>query len=84
MVVAILLLNISLSFYNIWPTPKIRWQGNVSVELAAVVLGLAAWRWLGMRSASASTSEASGRPTAFPNASSLRWREVIAGRARPF
>ena len=71
MVVAILLLNISLSFYNIWPTPKIRWQGNVSVELAVAVLGLAAWRRLAVRSTSA--SGASRLPTAFPQARGLRW-----------
>jgi len=70
-VVAILLLNVSLSFYNIWPTPRIRWQGHVSVELAVVVLGLAAWRRSAMRSAS--TSEASRLPTAFPHAWGLRW-----------
>lgn len=40
--VAILLLNASLTFYNVWPTLKIRWQGHVSVELAACVLLLVA------------------------------------------
>lgn len=40
------LLNQSLTFYNIWPTPKIRWQGHLSVELAVAValLAVVAWR----------------------------------------
>jgi hypothetical protein len=42
LVAAVLLLNQSLTFYNIWPTPKIRWQGHVSIELAACVLLLIA------------------------------------------
>ena len=41
--VAIVLLNLSLTFYNIWPTPRIRWQGHISAELAAVIVGLAVW-----------------------------------------
>jgi hypothetical protein len=40
---AIVLLNFSLTFYNVWPTPRIRWQGHLSAELAAVVVGLAVW-----------------------------------------
>jgi hypothetical protein len=32
---ALLLLNVSLTFENVWPTPMIRWQGALSVELAA-------------------------------------------------
>jgi len=47
-VVAFVLLDVSLSFRNIWPTPAIRWHGELSVELAVCVLGLlAAQRWLG-------------------------------------
>ena len=41
--VAIVLLNLSLTFYNVWPTPRIRWQGHLSAELAAVIVGLAVW-----------------------------------------
>jgi len=41
-VAALLLLNASLTFYNVWPTPMIRWQGHVSVELA-VCAGLFAF-----------------------------------------
>lgn len=39
---ALLLLDASLSFENVWPTPSIRWAGELSVELAIVVLVLAA------------------------------------------
>jgi hypothetical protein len=41
--VAIVLLNTSLTFYNVWPTPRIRWQGHLSAELAAVIVALALW-----------------------------------------
>jgi hypothetical protein len=40
---AIVLLNLSLTFYNVWPTPRIRWQGHLSAELAALLLALAIW-----------------------------------------
>ncbi len=46
--VALALLNASLTFDNVWPTPKIRWANAVSIELAVVVLLLAiAHRWAG-------------------------------------
>src|SRR5262245_18530577 len=35
---ALLILNISLSFGNYWPTPLITWKGELSIELVAVVL----------------------------------------------
>ncbi len=38
---AVVLLNQSLTFANIWPTPKIEWQYALSVECAAAVLILA-------------------------------------------
>src|SRR5215213_6865259 len=38
---ALIVLNVSLAFGNIWPTPAIQWRGDLSVELALVVLGLA-------------------------------------------
>jgi hypothetical protein len=43
---ALSLLNASLTFYDVWPTPGIEWHGHLSVELAAAVLLLAfvAWR----------------------------------------
>jgi len=44
---AVLLLDVSLTFENVWPTPAIRWHGRVSIELAIVVLVMAlASRWL--------------------------------------
>lgn len=35
---ALALLNASLSFQNVWPTPAIRWAGELSVECAVFVL----------------------------------------------
>ncbi|MET0167361.1 MAG: hypothetical protein ABW318_20445, partial [Vicinamibacterales bacterium] len=37
---ALTILDASLTFHNIWPTPFIRWTGELSVELAACVLML--------------------------------------------
>jgi hypothetical protein len=42
---ALALLNASLTFYDVWPTPAIQWHGHVSVELAAAVLLLAVLVW---------------------------------------
>jgi Sulfatase len=36
------LLNASLSFQNVWPTPAILWKGGLSIELAAFLLLLVA------------------------------------------
>ncbi len=48
LVAAIALLNASLSFHNIWPTPAISWHGELSIELAiALLLLLAAYRAAG-------------------------------------
>lgn len=41
---ALLLLNASLTFANVWPTPYVRLPWSVSLEVAAVLLLLAAWR----------------------------------------
>ena len=51
---ALLILDVSLSFSSLWPTPGIKWTGQLSVECALLVAGLAAaWhlrgappRWL--------------------------------------
>lgn len=43
---AILLLNAMLTFHNVWPTPYVHWVGELSVELAWVLLLLAAWQRL--------------------------------------
>jgi len=37
---ALILLNASLTFHNIWPTPGVGWRGEVSIELAVAVLAL--------------------------------------------
>ena len=39
---AIALLNASLSFQNVWPTPAIRWAGELSIECAVFLLILLA------------------------------------------
>jgi hypothetical protein len=44
--IALVLLNGSLTFENVWPTPKIRWTNDLSIELAIGVLLLAmAHQW---------------------------------------
>lgn len=40
---ALLLLDVSLAFDNVWPTPAVTWSGQLSVELAVAIL-LVAWR----------------------------------------
>lgn len=35
---ALILLNASLTFANVWPTPKVRWQNALSIDLAVCVL----------------------------------------------
>lgn len=45
LVAALLLLNASLAFRNVWPTPAVRWDGELSFELAACLLGLALASW---------------------------------------
>jgi hypothetical protein len=43
---SLVILNASLTFENVWPTPKIRWGNAISIELVACVLMLAiADRW---------------------------------------
>jgi hypothetical protein len=37
---SLLLLNASLTFENVWPTPKIRWGWSLAIELAIAVLVL--------------------------------------------
>src|SRR5215831_6032443 len=38
LVAALLLLNASLTFHNVWPTPAISWRGEISAELAAYIV----------------------------------------------
>jgi hypothetical protein len=42
LVAAIAAVDILLTFRNIWPTPAVRWSGDLSVELAACLLLMAA------------------------------------------
>jgi phosphoglycerol transferase MdoB-like AlkP superfamily enzyme len=41
LIAALLLLDVSLTFENIWPTPAVKWTGGLSIELAIVLLALA-------------------------------------------
>ena len=46
LVAAVVVLDASLTFENVWPTPAVHWNGALSIELAACVLALAiASRW---------------------------------------
>src|ERR1700722_6335260 len=38
---ALLLLDASITFSNIWPTPAVRWGGQLSVELSVCLLAMA-------------------------------------------
>jgi hypothetical protein len=38
LVAALLLLDASLTFHNVWPTPAISWRGEISAELAVYIL----------------------------------------------
>lgn len=40
--VALFILNASLTFQSAWPTPGVRWQGLLSIELVVLVVALAA------------------------------------------
>lgn len=42
---ALLLLNCSLTFGNVWPTPAIRFEWQLSAELGALLVGLNAFVW---------------------------------------
>src|SRR4051812_7245212 len=45
---ALLVIDAALTFENVWPTPAIRWTGELSVELAVAVLSIAiAVHWFG-------------------------------------
>ncbi|HKB12740.1 MAG TPA: hypothetical protein VKD69_18885 [Vicinamibacterales bacterium] len=46
LIAALALLNASLSFHNIWPTPAIAWSGELSIELAIALLLLILLRQL--------------------------------------
>ncbi len=67
-VTAIVPLNQSLAFYNVWPTPKVAWRGHLSVELAVVLLAVLL---------------AAGRPagrTVVPRLAAVLWVPLVIGR----
>ncbi|HEY1900533.1 MAG TPA: sulfatase-like hydrolase/transferase [Steroidobacteraceae bacterium] len=69
MLLAILLLNASVTFHNVWPTLGVHWPGELSVELAVLLLVLAltnAW-W---------------RPTSRPVLALLSWLIVLFALGR--
>jgi len=67
--VAVLLLDISLSFASLWPTPGIKWTGQLSVE-CAVLLAVLAGVW-----------QLSGRPSrAMLGALGALWTILALGR----
>lgn len=47
LIAALVFLNASLTFRNVWPTPGITWSSDLSIELAAgvLLLALATWRF---------------------------------------
>ena len=66
---ALLLLNVSLTFHNVWPTPAIHWEGELSVELAIAVLLLAG------------VAQGWGRPSrAVLGTMSAIWTLLVVGR----
>src|ERR1044072_4372839 len=45
---AVVVLDASLTFENIWPTPAVRWHGALSIELVVCLLAIAiVSRWSG-------------------------------------
>jgi hypothetical protein len=46
LIVALVVLDAALAFQNLWPTPAIHWEGQLSIEFAVAMLALiAAQRW---------------------------------------
>src|SRR5216684_418959 len=45
---ALVLLDASLTFENVWPTPAVRWHGALSIELVVCLMAIAITsRWAG-------------------------------------
>src|SRR3954467_12992421 len=42
-IAALLLVNGAVTFHNVWPTLGIRWPGELSIELAVLLLVLSVW-----------------------------------------
>ena len=67
--VALALLNLSLTFRNVWPTPSVRLTADVSVELALVALAIVlVRRWRGRV------------PAGALRAGAVVWVVLVAGR----
>ena len=70
-VLAVLCLDVAVTFRNWYPTPAVTWYGELSAELAAVLLLLAVAPWLGRR-------RAPGRGLA--RALAVAWVALLVGR----
>ena len=66
---ALALLNASLTFINVWPTPMIRWNGSLSAESGLFVLALAAAHGTGWRPS-----------RRFLNGAAIVWVLLVIGR----
>ena len=71
LVAALLLLDVSVTFENVWPTPAIRWTGELSIELAVAALIVAMMRRAGSR-------RAGGRPPDLPDPARPRSESWLA------
>lgn len=69
MAAAVLLLNVSVAFENIWPTPAVTWRGALSVELAGLLLLLVFVSALG-----------AGRARGFVRGLAALWTVLVVGR----
>jgi hypothetical protein len=68
---AVLLLNVSLAFENLWPTPAIIWRGTLSIECAIAIAALA---WIAGRASSGAALRRPGRWIA------VAWVVLVLGR----
>jgi hypothetical protein len=66
LVAALLLLDVSLTFHNVWPTPAISWRGEISAELAAYIYCCAVIATTRLRSKAGAVSSAA-----------LRWITIV-------
>jgi len=66
---AIVLLNQSLAFYNVWPTPRVAWRGHLSAEAALALLAVLLWAW-----------RAPGRIRASSRLLAALWVPLVVGR----
>jgi hypothetical protein len=69
--VALIFLDASLTFENVWPTPLITWTGQISIELAVLALVLLAY------------SRQCPHRTIIRWSSAPRSRSAVAVRGRP-